>query len=163
MKCLIFSDSHGSHLALAKALKLHPDCDIVFFLGDGLSDFDMLALGDNTKMWIAVRGNCDYDPYFKDKFVPKTDTITLFGKKIVLTHDDLYGVKSGEGGLISLAREEQADIVLFGHTHRRREFYHEGVYYFNPGSLTPSYPNPSSYGLLTIDENNILLSHGYID
>ncbi len=145
------------------ALKLHSDAEVVFFLGDGLCDLDAVSLGDNTKMWVPVRGNCDYDGIFRDKFTPKTDSITLFGKKILLTHGDLFGVKYGEGGLISLAESEHADIVLFGHTHQRREFYLDGVHYFNPGSICASYGERPSYGLIMIDEKGILLSHGYID
>ena len=145
------------------ALKLHSDAEVVFFLGDGLSDLDAVSLGDNNKMCVAVRGNCDYDGIFRDSFALKTDSITLFGKKIILTHGDLYGVKYGEGGIISLAESLDADIVLFGHTHQRREFYIDGVYYFNPGSICASYGEHSSYGIITINDKGVLLSHGYID
>ena len=148
---------------MREALKLHPDCEVVFFLGDGLMDFEALSLGDNTRMYLAVRGNCDYDGIFRDRFVPKSDSITLFGKKILFTHGDLYGVKYGDGGLVSLANGEDADIVLYGHTHQRRETYLDGVYYFNPGSLSASYGTRASYGLITIDDMGVLLSHGYID
>ncbi len=37
MKCLVFSDSHGNVSYMKKALRLHPDAEVVFFLGDGLA------------------------------------------------------------------------------------------------------------------------------
>jgi predicted phosphodiesterase len=46
MKCLVFSDSHGSSYGMLKALALHPDAEVVFFLGDGLSDADSVEYSD---------------------------------------------------------------------------------------------------------------------
>ena len=160
MKCLIFSDSHGSEIYITKALKLHPDAEVVFFLGDGLSGVDSIARADTRRAWIAVSGNCDFFPLFLDRGVSKTETITLQGKKIVATHGDMYGVKGGYENLKSLARSRKADIVLFGHTHIPYEEYvseDSPFYLFNPGSISrPSY----SYGVLLLSEKGILLSHG---
>lgn len=161
MKCLVFSDSHGNNSLISRALMKHPDAEVVFFLGDGLSDINDLASLDNERMWIAVKGNCDFSGIFMNRVADKTEEITLMGKKIVATHGDLYNAKYGTEGLVSLAHSRGADIVLFGHTHIRHEEYVDGehpFYLFNPGSASsPSY----SYGILTLDEKYILLSHGY--
>ncbi len=161
MKCLIFSDSHGNTRNMKEAIARNSDAEVVFFLGDGLNDADTLEANDATRAWLAVAGNCDYMPLFKDGFVKKTDSITLMGKKIVFTHGDLYGVKYGMGGLLSLAGERGADIVLFGHTHEALEKYYNlengGAYFFNPGSI-----GDGSYGLLLLTDKGILLSHGRI-
>ncbi len=116
MKCLIFSDSHGDITSLDRAIRTHRDAEVIFFLGDGLSDLDALTLPKNM-MVLAVRGNCDFSGVFAGSLVRKVEKITLMGKTIVLTHGDLYGAKYGEGGLLRLAIEEGADLVLFGHTH----------------------------------------------
>ena len=161
MKCLIFSDSHGNTYNMQKALRYHPDAEVVFFLGDGLSDADLISSGDSGRAWLTVAGNCDLSPMFRGAFVKKTDAITLEGHRIVLTHGDLYGAKYGIGGLIALAKERSADIVLFGHTHEPLERYEAltegGVYLFNPGSV-----GAGSYGVLLLTEGGILLSHGKI-
>ena len=167
MKCLIFSDSHGSPHTMMKALSLHRDAEVVFFLGDGLSDFDSVEYSESqrfalSRMWISVRGNCDFSGVFRGMPVQKTDEITLLGRKIVLTHGDLYGVKQGTEGVCRLALEKNADIVLFGHTHMPYEEYCPGekpFYLFNPGSSAP----PSySFGILTLDSKCVLFSHGKI-
>ena len=162
MKCLVFSDSHGTPHLMRCALALHRDAEVVFFLGDGLADAATLASEDPTRAWIAVRGNCDTTDLFGSSFVRKVDEITLDGRKIVLTHGDLYGAKYGVGGLINLARERGADIVLFGHTHIPHEQYvgdyGKPVWLFNPGSI--SY-NGASYGIITLG-GTPLLSHGSI-
>ena len=133
---------------------------MIFFLGDGLSDADALAVYFTDKAWICVRGNCDFSGFFRNAPVMKTEEITLMGKRIVLTHGDLYDVKYGLDRLKYLGLEASADIVLFGHTHTPHEEYVQGehpFYVFNPGSLSaPAY----SFGILTLTENSVLFSHG---
>lgn len=157
MKCLIFSDSHGSFSGMRRALDKHPDAEVVFFLGDGLSDADFLARHEKERMWVAVRGNCDFVSLFCDREVLKTEEIFLEGKKIVATHGDLYQVKYGLENIKSLAQSRKADIVLFGHTHLPYEEFAGGenqFYLFNPGASS------QSYGILTLSENAVLFSHG---
>ena len=159
MKCLIFSDSHGDVFKMERALNKHPDAEVVFFLGDGLSDADALASFDNKRMWIAVRGNCDFRRLFCGRDTLKTEEIMLEGKRIIATHGDVYQVKWGLENLKSLARKCKADIVLFGHTHLPYEEYIDGekpFYMFNPGSAS------QSYGILTVSEKYVLFSHGKI-
>ena len=164
MKCLCFSDSHGFVGYFRKALELHPDCEVVFFLGDGLSDAEMLASHYRNTAWLMVRGNCDYSSIALGAPVEKTSSITLMDKRIVFTHGDLYGVKYGEEGLLRLAESRGADIVLFGHTHIPYEKYipnEKGVYLFNPGSIgAPSYDKGASYGIIDLTEKGISFSHG---
>ena len=162
MKALCFSDSHGSKYGMRKALSLHSDAEVVFFLGDGLSDAYELSLSDNGRMWIPVRGNCDITsaPFSRD--IPKVDSITLMDKRIVLTHGDLYGAKYGDGRLIYLAREMGADVLLFGHTHTAYEKYYDidkPLYLFNPGSISG---RGGSYGVINIFPSGIAFSHGNV-
>ena len=165
MKCLVFSDSHGSPLKIRQAINKHPDAEVIFFLGDGLNDLDSL-IGDRSRMWIAVQGNCDRLAILGDQIVKKTDSITLLGCRVFLTHGDLYGVKYGLDGIKKLAVDHNADIVLFGHTHMPLEKYvstDEGGYYlFNPGSIGGGFGSKSSYGVMNITEQGILLSHGFL-
>ena len=165
MKCLCFSDSHGRSAGMHRALSLHPDAQVVFFLGDGLSDFEELIY-DRSRMWIAVRGNCDISGILGDIMVKKTDSITLMGHRIFLTHGDLYGVKYGLDGIERLAVDHNADIVLFGHTHQKLEKYipteEGGFYLFNPGSVGGGFGSKPSYGVINLTEEGILLSHGLL-
>ncbi len=165
MKCLVFSDSHGTGYGIRSALNMHPDAEVIFFLGDGLSDIDVF-ISDRSRMWIAVRGNCDHTALLGDTMVKKTDSITLLGHRIFLTHGDLYGVKYGLDGIKKLAVDHNADIVLFGHTHQPHESYNStedrGYYLFNPGSIGGGFGARGSYGVINITEQGILLSHGFV-
>lgn len=163
MKCLVFSDSHGSSYGIRRALNMHPDAEVVFFLGDGLSDLEGFIY-DKSRVWLAVRGNCDMSSLLGDTMVKKTDSITLMGYRIFFTHGDLYGVKYGPDGVMKLASDNRADIVLFGHTHQPLEKYIPtdggGYYLFNPGSVGGGYSSRASYGIINLTEQGILLSHG---
>lgn len=150
---------------MSRAIEMHRDAEVVFFLGDGLSDIDRFAY-DRTKAWLAVRGNCDLTCEVGGSLVKKVDSITLCGKRIVFTHGDLYGAKYGTDGLVALAREMGADIVLFGHTHEPFEKYipnddEGGIYLFNPGSVGASYRTKTSYGIIDITDSGVCFSHGY--
>ena len=171
MKCLIFSDSHGDVLSLDRAIRTHRDAEVIFFLGDGLSDLDALNI-PKDKMVLAVRGNCDFSGVYQNAFAGTLEKITLMGKTVVLTHGHLYGAKYGEGGLLRLAIEERADIVLYGHTHIPTEAFRyvldptdkidgelpeeRPVTLFNPGSVGST---SHSYGILTVTESTYLFSH----
>lgn len=163
MKCLCFSDSHGSPLNIRRALNMHPDAEILFFLGDGLDDLEPF-LRDKNRAILAVRGNCDRSAVLGDVIVKKTDEITIENRRIVFTHGDLYGAKYGLDGLRALAEEKRADILLFGHTHLPLERYiptDEGGYYlFNPGSIGGGFGTNATFGVISISESGILLSHG---
>lgn len=165
MKCLVFSDTHGRISAVRQAMRMHRDCEVVFFLGDGINDMETVAMTRPDVAFIAVRGNCDSTSIFRSSEVKKVECINLLGHKIVLTHGDLYGAKSGVGGLVSLAKKEDADILLFGHTHTPCEIYvteyERPFYLFNPGAASG---RPASFGVINLHENMPpLLSHGALD
>lgn len=177
MKCLIFSDSHGNTALMQQVLRSHPTAEVVLFLGDGIADFEQAVATDRApipRQYVAVRGNCDFSLSFRTEPLAKTATLSLGGYRIVLTHGDLYGAKYGMEGLIALGVGRQADILLFGHTHRPSQVYlpadeliSQGedaprrtrpLYLFNPGSVGAAHP--ASYGILTLSGQGILFSHG---
>ena len=157
LKCLVLSDSHGMIDRLRTAVKRAGNIDVLFFLGDGLSDLaEVISLFPSVS-FMAVKGNCDFFDPIPGRSVRKIDSITLNDKKIVMTHGDLYGAKYGLDGLISLAANMSADVILYGHTHERAETYIDGVYYLNPGAVRGD-RNPPSAGILTLTESGVLFS-----
>ena len=165
IKCLIFSDSHGSGLhRMQRVIELHPDAVAVFFLGDGLSEAETLPARYPGRTFLFVRGNCDFSPLSP---VEETDIITLDGVRIVFTHGHKYDAKYSYHGLASLAASRAAKICLFGHTHSPTEQYRGEAEcpftLFNPGSIgRPNLGRPT-YGVLTIADGQYLLSHGETD
>lgn len=157
---LVISDSHGATSNIRRAIDKVGRVDGVIFLGDGIRDIEYIKNELNIPNLYTVLGNCDHFSAFSDS--KKVECLSFEGVKVVITHGDLYGAKYGDGGLLLLAREYSADIVLYGHTHIARESHVDGVYLCNPGSIGSSFEG-ASYGILTLDRKNALFSHKKLD
>ena len=142
MRIIVISDTHGNFKTLWDIVDKHQnDAQTIVFLGDGLRELeDVITLYPKLD-FKYVAGNCDYASTAK-----RTDAFWAEGKKILFTHGD------------STARENHADIALFGHTHCGVTEYHDGLYLMNPGS--PSCPRnaKSSYGIIDIVPTGIALN-----
>lgn len=154
IELLIVSDSHGSKDGLRKVLAAHPKADFLLFLGDGLTDLAAVRQTSPCPMVYEVRGNCDFD-----KSVPADRLITLGGLLVFLTHGDGYQVKLTTQPLRRAAAQRGADLVLFGHTHSPYYAYTDGIYLFNPGSISSPRVGRPTYGLLTIEEGQPDFQH----
>lgn len=130
MKILVVSDSHGDESSFENAIKKHRSAEVVIFCGDGHRDFQTMRLLHPDKAFIGVAGNCDW--YCDLPFVQETE---LCGKKILITHGHMHGVKDGYERIASFGRSNQADIVLFGHTHKQLATVEGGMLLLNPGSI----------------------------
>lgn len=149
MRILVISDSHGMPSRILDAVEAHPEAEALIFLGDGESDIEMLeSYCRSLPSMIRVAGNCD----FSSK-LPLMRVVTLGGKKIYCTHGHAEHVKYGTDELICRARQEGADIVLYGHTHSGVTAYDDGLYIMNPGSIRDGH-----YGRIDIVPGGIMLN-----
>lgn len=148
MRILVVSDSHGNVLNLRQALLSQPKAEVVIHLGDGEYDLAALKSSYPNKTFLQVRGNCDFG-----SSLPESASFTVGDKKIFYTHGHNYGVKSGLYTVVCAAREQKADILLYGHTHAAVTDYDDGLYIMNPGSLNGYKP---SYGTIDITEQGVL-------
>lgn len=145
MKILVLSDSHGREEYVYSILNNNRDADIVIHLGDGENDMDLSLReipGITRKRFFAVKGNCDLM-----SSLPTTTYENICGYKFYITHGFKQQVKSGVSEIFLDAKNNERQVVLFGHTHR--PFYEErdGIYLFNPGAVMRG-----SYGIITIDD-----------
>ncbi len=143
MKILVFSDSHGSETSMFYAVRYHKDAKVVIFCGDGHQDIDIIRKKFPDRTYYAVRGNCDW---YCDN--PVLLTANVGGKKILVSHGHTQMVKSSLDRLIALGHQENADIVLFGHTHRQLTIADSRMLICNPGSIGYH----EEYTLIDIDE-----------
>ncbi len=149
MKILIISDSHGSFSGIRKVLSRESDAEMLIHCGDIEGDEGLLARSFAGKEVKIVAGNndifCNLDPEL---------TFTLYGRKFFVTHGHRYGISMTPEILLDEAMSRDADIVLYGHTHRPAIIYHQHVTGVNPGSLT--FPRQEgripSYAVMEIDE-----------
>ena len=130
MKTLvIISDTHNMGMSgmPAHVLNAMDEADYILHLGDGEADILSLKRSYGGKV-IAVRGN-------NDASGEKEQVAVIDGAKMLLTHGDLYNVRTRLEKLLARAKQEGADYVLFGHTHRALITQEDGVTFINPGSL----------------------------
>lgn len=131
MRILVVSDTHGDGYALQNALWQQPEAKIVFHLGDGAREMEAVAADNPDRTFYGVRGNCDSE---RCELLGNREE-TVGGRRIFFTHGHLWSVKFGLTRVAYAARERQADILLFGHTHQPLSLYDDGLYLVNPGSL----------------------------
>ena len=131
MKTIVaISDSHGNAQALHQLKGLFSECDFIVHLGDGARDMKDFYNDFGNKIY-QVNGNCDVLSFGLKHFVLEVEKV-----KILLTHGDEYGVKSGLSRLVNFAKELGCRVVLYGHTHEAKIQEINDVLLINPGSLS---------------------------
>lgn len=128
MKICICSDSHGNWVGIQDMLDVERP-QVLLFLGDGERDFQRVDLPCTTRMY-AVCGNCDLM-----SMEPPWRVIELAGIRMMMTHGDYFGVKSGTNRLFERAREENVQLVVHGHTHQMDLQMERGITLLCPGSI----------------------------
>lgn len=132
MKILVISDSHGRNDDIKDVLRQVGHIDMLIHCGDvERGDEYVRSLVDCPVYMVA--GNNDYD-----LDLPDTEFFKLGNHKVLLTHGHRYSVFRDVSKLRAFAEKNEADIVMFGHTHRPYLEIGEDMTILNPGSI--SYP-----------------------
>ena len=166
MTLLVLSDSHGNTYALREAIeRARPD--VILFAGDGLRDLTYCDI--NVPLW-AVRGNCDIllsqslIVSGREIDAPEEELVTIDGIRILLLHGHTVGVKSGLANAIQHAALRNADVLVYGHTHKPLEcritpdddaygsLPPKNLLLFNPGSIGKDH----CFGTLTVRGGQVL-------
>lgn len=155
MKVLIVSDTHGNHRNLDKILEVAGKIDMFIHLGDVEGGEEYLdAVLDCEKH--MVRGNNDF---FSD--LPKEEEFCIGNYKVFITHGHGYYVSLDSEYIKEEGKSREADIVMFGHTHKPFFYKDEEIIVLNPGSV--SYPRQEgrkgSYMIMESDDKGKLDFH----
>lgn len=148
MRALIVSDTHGKHGSLDRALKEVGMIDVFIHLGDveGGEVYIDAVVGCEKHI---VKGNNDF---FSD--LPREEEFMLGTKRVFISHGHNYYVSLDPEMIREEGRARNADIVMYGHTHKPYLEVGEEITVLNPGSL--SYPRQEgrkgSYMILEISE-----------
>ncbi|MGB9802979.1 metallophosphoesterase [Desulfofundulus sp.] len=155
MRIGVISDTHGKVDRALKLLNELEPLDLLLHAGDFYRDGQLLGEALDIPVH-AVAGNCDFP-----KGGPGEEVLELAGKKVFLTHGHLYHVHSSLQKLLYRALELRVDVVVFGHTHVRYCQEHEGILFFNPGSVyDPRGQQGPGCGLLIIEGREVKASFG---
>ncbi len=137
MRILLVSDSHGNCEALDKLLKKYPNMDLYLHAGDLEADEQSIRPFD------CVKGNCDHYSRLPERRIIHTPYGAL-----LMTHLPYLP--------LSIAKEYNVKIFIYGHTHRRKFELVDGIYYINPGAI--SFPRDGfdlSYAIVEITPEKV--------
>lgn len=146
MRILVISDSHGDSYAVREAVVQQPSARTLYFLGDGEHDLDFARSVNSRLSVFAVKGNCDYGSQ-----LPSCMLDEIEGRRIYCTHGYLENVKYGTSVLLERAKEHNASVALYGHTHNADTTYCDGIWLVNPGSI-----RNDSYAVIDFTPNGIM-------
>lgn len=128
MRIGIMGDTHGDIHSIRQAVAAVGPVEIWLHTGDFCRDALSLASFAGVPV-TSVSGNCDGRTAVKlDEFIEAA------GYRIWLTHGHRHGVKQSLDELRNLARQYEADIVVYGHTHQADLVEEPGMMLVNPGS-----------------------------
>ncbi|HEY5585344.1 MAG TPA: metallophosphoesterase [Ruminiclostridium sp.] len=152
MKVLVMSDTHGYIINAKEAIDRNPDIEMVLHLGDYCRDAAQLSQLYPNIRFEYVYGNCDIGI----GAISAEKTIEIEGKRIFMTHGHKYSVKWDYNRILAKAEMENAEVILFGHTHVSAIDNVNNILIVNPGSISESRSrNPESYSILEISKYNI--------
>ena len=151
-KVLVLSDSHG-YLDNARHVltRLEGQVEAVAHLGDHDEDARRLAAEFPGLPFHVVKGNNDYGTD-----TPNSKRIFCDGRMLLLCHGHKQRVGRNLQTLAYWGEEQEADVVLFGHTHRAYHGQWGRQLLFNPGSISlPRDGITPTFGLLLFDKGRI--------
>ena len=146
MRILVVSDTHRQYENLETAIaRVMPDK--IFHAGDAEGGEDYIEAVCDCPLEI-VRGNCDFG-----STLPAEVVLGVGNHVVLLTHGHLFGAGFGVEGLAAEARNKDADVVIYGHTHCPQITYVDDIAIVNPGTI--SYPRQEgrkpSYLVIDVD------------
>ncbi|CEI74137.1 MULTISPECIES: metallophosphoesterase family protein [Romboutsia] len=142
----VISDTHG--LLRKEVLANLKNCNLIIHAGD-IGNIKLLRDLENIAKVKAVRGNCDKDIESLD--IKEKEILNVLGKKIYLIHN----IKDKDIDL----KNQDFDIVIYGHSHKLSITKERNTIYINPGSVGPKrFKLPTTMVKLYIDSNEEVLN-----
>ena len=155
-RIMVVSDSHGDEEGLRAAFDQaarHGRIDAAVFLGDGASEFERLKPWLNSQRidCYAVKGNNDWSSSEQTEL-----TFTVNGVRFFACHGHTCQVKYGLERLWFAAREREAVVALYGHTHRESVELVHGMHLINPGAVCERSSRRCAYAEVVIEDSGFV-------
>lgn len=145
MKIGVLSDTHDNLTKIAAAVNLFNrlKTDFVIHAGDFVAPFSVPEMNKLNCPWLGVFGNNDGErkglsTASKGKISEAPLRLSLDGRKIIVVHD----IASLEG------REPEADILVYGHSHKPLVKKEKSLLTLNPGECGGWLTGESTVALL---------------
>jgi uncharacterized protein len=151
MRIGVISDTHiagdSEHIP-ELVLDAFKHVDMIIHAGDMVNLRVIDELKSACSRIVAVAGNMD--PQVVQKKYPLKQVFDVLGFKIGLMHG--YGAALNLPEVLRDAfKEDDCDVIIFGHSHKPMNEYIDGILFFNPGSATDATVEDKSYGIIEIE------------
>ena len=136
----VISDTHN--LLRPEVSDIIKSCELVLHGGDISGPDTLEKIRSLSGNYYVVRGNNDRD-WASD--IPYTLEVELYGRKFFMTHKKK-----------DIPSDVEADVVIYGHSHRYAQDYINGTLYLNPGSCGPRRFNQAiTMAVLTVPDTDL--------
>lgn len=152
----LISDTHIPDRAREipkRVFEVFQDVEFIVHAGD-LVNISVVDRLEQLAPVLAVYGNMD-GPKVRGK-LPKITSAKTLDWKIGVTHNP--GALFGTRKMRRIARENQFDVLVYGHTHNPKTKWERNTLFINPGSPTnplPPFVSKPSLALLKITKDEI--------
>ena len=114
------------------------EVELILHAGDVTSEEVLNMLGEIAPVRV-VRGNMDWL-----EGLPLLDTLNIGSFRVCLFHGSGIFPRGETEPLLYIAKHENCDVLITGHTHSPRIVENDGTWIVNPGSPTvPQISNPT--------------------
>jgi len=152
----LISDTHIPVRAKSiprEVFKIFENVDYIIHAGD-LVQLSVIDEMEQLAPVLAVSGNMD-GPEIRGR-LPRINSLKVFDWKIGVTHDPrgLFGV----GKMREIAKKNDFNVLVYGHTHNSNVKWDEDTLFINPGSPTnpiPPFIIKPTVALLKVTKENI--------
>lgn len=147
----VLSDTHAHEVPrlAGRTREAVESAELVLHAGDFVQERVLEAFEARAAELVAVVGNVDDDAIRAR--LPRAVTLAVEGFSIVMVHT----VEGGETGLAMFGREQDADLVISGHTHRPRYRWTGELGLLNPGSHADPRGNRPAHAELEIADRRL--------
>ena len=158
MNILVVSDTHGNQRTMREAIFRQGSFDCLIHLGDGVQDGIAVA-GELGIPFYGVCGNEDFNVA-----APETLRLVLGSWTFFLMHGhqlDINAYQSGQvweshlAAMADCARKKEAQVFLFGHTHRPLLKEVNGTVIVNPGDQYIGSTLPPSLAVMELTSDTL--------
>ncbi len=153
MRIGVISDTHIPERAKVipqAILEDFKNVDMIIHVGDLVELSVMDKLSAVCKNVLAVYGNMD--PYEVRKKLPEREIIKIGKYKIGIMHGNGVPFRLIEF-LRQAFKNDEVDLIIFGHSHKPLFEKNGDILFFNPGSPTDKIFSPyNSYGIIEIND-----------
>ena len=153
MKIGVISDTHipdrSEHIPKI-ILDAFKQVDMIIHAGDLVNLGVIDELKNICAKVVVVAGNMDQEAIRKK--YPVKQVLKILGARVGLMHGS--GAPTNLLEILKEAfKEDNCDLIIFGHSHKPMNEKIGGVLFFNPGSATDSSCEYNSYGIIELQEN----------